>query len=293
MSVAQGKTRGRPRKDAAASAATVGKSDQASSGAGVQSIRRAFAILEEIARTRDGVRLADLSKRVGLHNSTTFHLVRTMVSLGYIRQMEDNKSYRIGRPLFMLAASAFNETQMVSLAIPILEELSNASGETSHFAVWTGDNASVLARTTGPGKFQYIDRDGVARPAYATALGKVLLAALRPKQLDDYLERTELVPITSKTIVDPDELRNVIDQVRSAGVAFDDGEIDEEVRCVAVPVLDFSGNVAGAIGISAPHWRMKLQQLQDSIATVQSAAARLSHEFGSIKGNDLEDTQTD
>jgi len=69
---------------------------------GVQSIGRAFAILEEVARNRDGIGLADLSKRVGLHNSTTFHLVRTMVSLGYIRQIKDSKRYRIGRPLFAL-----------------------------------------------------------------------------------------------------------------------------------------------------------------------------------------------
>ena len=55
---------------------------------GVQSIERAFAILEEVARSREGIALAELSKRVGLHNSTTFHLVKTMVSLGYIRQMK-------------------------------------------------------------------------------------------------------------------------------------------------------------------------------------------------------------
>ena len=66
---------------------------------GVQSLERAFAIMEEVARNRDGISLAELSKRVGLHNSTTFHLVKTMVSLGYIRQIKDGKRYRIGRPL--------------------------------------------------------------------------------------------------------------------------------------------------------------------------------------------------
>ena len=79
----------------------------------MQSIGRAFAIIEEIARNRDGIGLADLSKRVGLHNSTTFHLVKTMVSLGYVRQMKDSKRYRIGRPLFALAASALDEIEMM------------------------------------------------------------------------------------------------------------------------------------------------------------------------------------
>ena len=66
---------------------------------GIQSISRAFMILEEIARAREGIPLSELSKRVGLHNSTAFHLVKTMVSLGYIRQERDTKRYRIGRPL--------------------------------------------------------------------------------------------------------------------------------------------------------------------------------------------------
>src|SRR5579872_626249 len=83
---------------------------------GVQSIGRGFAIMEEIARNRNGIGLAELSKRVGLHNSTTFHLVKTMVSLGYVRQMKDSKRYRIGRPLFALAASALDEIEMMSLA---------------------------------------------------------------------------------------------------------------------------------------------------------------------------------
>src|SRR5450830_1604753 len=78
---------------------------------GVQSIARAFAIAEEVARNRDGIGLAELSKRVGLHNSTTFHLVKTMVQLGYVRQLKDSKRYRIGRPLFALAASALRSEE--------------------------------------------------------------------------------------------------------------------------------------------------------------------------------------
>src|SRR5258708_39429514 len=73
---------------------------------GIQSLGRAFAILEEVARHRKGIGLADLSKRVGLHNSTAFHLAKTMVSLGYVRQEKDTKRYRVGRPLFALAASS-------------------------------------------------------------------------------------------------------------------------------------------------------------------------------------------
>jgi DNA-binding IclR family transcriptional regulator len=258
----------------------VDEMDDEPRGGGVQSIGRAFAILEEIARSRDGISLAELSKRVGLHNSTTFHLVKTMVTLGYVRQLKDSKRYRVGRPLFALAASSLDDVEMVSMATPILEDLSRETGESGHFAVRMGDSVVVIARTSGSGAFQLTDRVGVIRPAHATALGKIVLAALRPEQLDRYLERAELKPHTPKSIVEVGALRREIEEVRRAGIAYDDGEFDAELRCVAVPVRDFTGQVVGAIGISGPIWRLSLQVLQSRAKLVQAAADKLSADFG-------------
>jgi len=247
---------------------------------GVQSLGRAFAILEEVARHREGIGLAELSKRVGLHNSTTFHLAKTMVSLGYLRQERDSKRYRVGRPLFALAASALDEIEMVNLATPVLEDLSRESGESGHFAVRMGDSVIVIARTSGTGAFQLTDRVGVVRPAHCTALGKIILASLRPDQLKRFLERVELKPSTKKSITEPSVLLREIAEIRRSAIAFDDGEFNPEVRCVAVPVYNFTGDVIGALGISGPIWRMSDQMLQSRAKLVQTAANRLSAEFG-------------
>ena len=247
---------------------------------GVQAIGRGFAIIEEIARNRDGIGLADLSKRVGLHNSTTFHLVKTMVSLGYVRQLKDNKRYRIGRPLFALAASALDEIEMMSLSTPVLDDLARATGESAHFSVPMGDAVVVLARTSGPGAFQLSDRVGVVRPAHCTALGKIMLAALQPDQFERFLGRAELKARTPKSITSVEQLRREITEVRRAGIAIDDGEFDSEVRCAALPVRDFSGQVIGAIGISGPVWRLSIEALQKRARLVRAAADRLSGEFG-------------
>lgn len=247
---------------------------------GVQSLGRAFAILEEVARHREGIGLADLSKLVGLHNSTTFHLAKTMVSLGYIRQEKETKRYRVGRPLFALAASALDEIEMVNVATPVLEDLSRETGESSHFAVRMGDSVVVIARTSGPGAFQLTDRVGVVRPAHCTALGKVILAALRPDQLERFLERVDMKPSTNKSITNVAQLLREIAEVRKTGIAYDDGEFNPEVRCVAVPVKDFTGQVVGALGISGPIWRMSNQALHSRAKVVQAAADRLSAGFG-------------
>jgi DNA-binding IclR family transcriptional regulator len=243
---------------------------------GVQSLGRAFAILEEVARHREGIGLADLSKLVGLHNSTTFHLAKTMVSLGYIRQEKESKRYRIGRPLFALAASALDEIEMVNVA----EELSRDTGESSHFSVRMGDAVVVIARTGGPGAFQLADRVGVVRPAHCTALGKVMLASLTEDQLNRFLQRVELKPSTEKSITEIPALLREIAEVRRTGVAYDDGEFNLEVRCIAVPVKDFTGQIIGALGISGPIWRQSNQAQQAKAKMLQTAASRLSAAFG-------------
>jgi len=210
----------------------------------------------------------------------TFHLVKTMVMLGYIEQSKDSKRYRVGRRLFTLAAGALDEIELVNLATPVLEGLTRATGECSHFAIRSGDNIVVLAKTAGSGMFQMADRVGVVRPAHCTALGKVLLAALSPEQADRYLSGRELRRFTPKTIVEPDALLRELKDVRRTGIGFDDGEFDAEARCVAVPVRDFTGQVAGAIGLSGPIWRLSIQALQEKAQQVREAAADLSRELG-------------
>jgi DNA-binding IclR family transcriptional regulator len=203
-----------------------------------------------------------------------------MVQLGYVSQLAESRKYRIGRRMFTLAAGAMDEIELVSVATPVLEKLTRGTGEYSHFAIRSGEQIVVVAKTAGSGIFQMVDRTGAVRPGHATALGKVLLAALSPSQLERYLETCELRKFTAKTIVEKDALLRELEEVRRKGLAFDDGEFDPEARCVAVPVRDFTGRVAGAIGMSGPMWRLSLQALQEKSKYVREAAVELSAELG-------------
>jgi DNA-binding IclR family transcriptional regulator len=203
-----------------------------------------------------------------------------MVSLGYVLQDKESKRYRIGRRLFTLAAGALDEVELVTLATPVLESLSQATGECSHFAIRSGDNIVVLARTAGSGLFQMTDKVGVVRPAHCTALGKVLIAYLDPPMLDRFLGASELRRYTAKTIVERDALLRELAEVCRTGIGFDDGEFDAEGRCVAAAVRDFTGRVMGAIGISGPVWRLSLPAIQAKAQQVREAADALSRELG-------------
>jgi DNA-binding IclR family transcriptional regulator len=203
-----------------------------------------------------------------------------MVQLGYIGQARDSKRYRIGSRLFTLAAGALEENSLLALVTPALETLTRGTGQAAHFAIRSGNDIVVIARTAGSGLLQMVDHSGGRRPAHATALGKVLLAALSDAEIGQLLGAEPLHRFTARTIVERDTLLREIEEVRRKGIAYDDGEFDEEIRCVAVPVYDFAGRIAGAVGISGAGWRLSLQSLQGKAQQVRAAAKLISAQLG-------------
>lgn len=245
----------------------------------IQSLERAAALLEAVATAPEGATLSEMSERVGLHTSTAFHLVRTLEATGFLVRQPD-KRYRIGSRLFVLAAGALDEAALLTHGQPVLERLSRETGEAAHLAVRSNADIVVVARTEATGMLQMSLRTGVMRPAHATAIGKLLLAQCPDDVLDGILARLDLAPFTPATITEPAQLRAEIDQVRRSGLAHDRGELDPDVRCIAVAVRDFAGRSVAAIGISGPVWRMADDVLVTKEAALRRHAAALSNLLG-------------
>ena len=247
---------------------------------GVQSVVRGFSILEAIAKRPEGISLSDLSRAVDLHSSTTFHLVRTLAQLGYVRQDRDSKRYVLGRELYRLASATMDEVRLKQIARPFVERLSRETGETAHFAVPSRDSVAILVKTQGTSAFQLSDVMGAIRPRHATAIGKVILASLSSDTLEQKLRSMELAQFTAHTITEPARLRDEMATVRETGVGYDDAEYHPELRCAAVPVRGMDGEVIGALGISGAIWRLSLSGLQGKVSVLQGMAGELSAELG-------------
>jgi len=245
----------------------------------VQSLERAFSILEAIAGSSQQMSLADLSRSTGLHTSTAFHLIKTLIVLGYVVQ-DEAKRYRIGPRLFMQAAGAFNEVELVNLAMPHLKRLAEETGETTHLAVRADSGIAVIAKVDARSSIRSSERVGIVRPAYCTAIGKVLLSALSTEDLDAYLRSGPYEAYTPKTITSPAALREEIKRVAAAGTAYDDAEFSHELRCIAAPVRNFTQQTIAAFGISGPVWRMTQKDMQRLGARVASIAEDLSRDLG-------------
>ncbi len=248
----------------------------------IQSLQRGLSILEYVSRRGEGVTMAEISRHVGLHTSTTFHLVRTLSALGYLHQDQATREYCAGAKIFHLAASASTEVQLLKLAGPMLSELARQTGETSHLAVLERGEVIVVEKVDGSSQVRLTDRVGYPRPAHCTAIGKALLASLPDAELDAFLQNANLRPLTPKTITSVAQLRHELDRVRTQHYAVDDEEFAQGIRCVASSVRNFSGQVKAAIGVSGPVWRVTLDRIGELTKLVVDAAQRLSQTLGYV-----------
>jgi len=246
----------------------------------IQSLERGFAVLEQVARSRDGATLSELARELGLHTSTLYHLTRTLVALGYLRTGPDDKRYRMGRGVFQLASACLDEAELCAIVEPLLDRFAAATGEATHFAIWERRKAVILTRRAGPNALQITERAGALRPVHCTAIGKALLSGLSEEAYADHVAEMEFTQFTPSTTRDARALRLQIDRAREDGVAYDDCEFNAEVRCMAAPVRDFRGRVMGAIGFSGPVWRLSLADMATYIPIARAVAAEASERLG-------------
>ncbi|MCO5160201.1 MAG: IclR family transcriptional regulator [Mesorhizobium sp.] len=258
----------------------------------IQSLERGFMVLEMVARSRDGITLSELSRKLDLHTSTLYHLTRTLVALGYLRTGPDDKRYRMGRGIYQIASACLDEAELSATVEPYLDRLAAATGEATHFAIWERRKALILTRREGPNALQISERAGTLRPVYCTAIGKVLLSGLTEDVYEQYVAEIDFAPVTANTLRDAQSLRLQVDRTRREGIAYDDCEFNPEVRCMAAPVRDFRGRVLGAIGFSGPVWRLSLAGMNDYISITRSIAAEVSEHLGFRPGQIAPDTRS-
>lgn len=247
----------------------------------VQSIERAFSIIDTIARSSEPPTLAEISKAIGLHTSTTFHLLKTLCHVGALRQ-DGDKTYRIGSYIFGLAAGAMTEINLVNDALPQLDWLASQTGETSHIAVMADNEVIILHRVEGKSPIKFSERVGSIRPAYCTAVGRALLAHLSEARFVEYMSTTKFVRFTEHTVTSKEKIKSEVALVKEKGIAVEYCEFNAEIRCIAAPVTSFDGTVIAAIGISGPVWRVSNEDVARYEKQVLLSAQNLSAELGHV-----------
>ena len=240
----------------------------------VQSIHRAFQILEALAVSPAGV--SDMARRVDLPKSTVARLLATLEEEGAVERRPDGLSYRIGPALRGLAASIDGSIGLVDLVRPSLARLAGLTNETAGFAVAEGNQVHYLAQVDSDRNVQVRDWTGELIPMHLVPSGLAMLAHWSDSEIDQYVSRLPKSP-TAKSRVEPDRLLARLDEVRRTGLAWGRGEFDEAINSVGAAVTDTAGQVLGAVHIHGPAYRFPAPGDDQRVADlVLEAAGRLA-----------------
>jgi IclR family transcriptional regulator, acetate operon repressor len=230
----------------------------------LQSVERALDTLELLADAGpDGMALTALTERLKVSKSTAFALLHTLVARGYVADsgVRTSRRYRLGMALARLGDVAAEQSPLVSVAMPVLQSVTDETGLTTRLVVPDGAFAVVAARLDAPGTVRFASYLGKREYPHCTSAGKALLAALPPDRARALAVEAGLPARTTRTITDPDVLMRDLELSATRGFTIDDEEDSEGVFCVGAAVYDRTGACVAAISgtglkLNRPTWRM-------------------------------------
>jgi IclR family pca regulon transcriptional regulator len=216
----------------------------------VESLARGLAVITAFDADHRVLTLAEVARRTDLSRATARRSLLTLADLGYVRT--DGPGFALTPQVLRLGAAYLGSLGLPDLALPHLERLSATVDESSSCAVLDGDDIVYVARVPRRRIMTVAISVGTRFPAYATSMGRVMLAHLSPEQLDGYLARTDRPRLTERTLTEAADLRAELDRVRGQGYACVDQELEPGLRSAAAPVTDASGSVRAAVNVSMP-----------------------------------------
>ena len=214
----------------------------------VQSLERGLAVIRAFGADDPELTLSDVARRTGLTRAAARRFLLTLADLGYVRS--DGRLFALTPRVLDLGYAYLSSLSLPEVAEPHLERLAAEVHESSSVSVLDGDEIVYVGRVPTSRIMRVAINVGTRFPAYATSMGRVLLAALEPEDLEAYLARAQIRPLTPRAIATPDELRGELARVRTQGWALVDQELEEGLRSIAVPIRNGS-RVVAAVNVSA------------------------------------------
>ncbi|WP_433615808.1 IclR family transcriptional regulator [Dactylosporangium sp. CA-139114] len=232
----------------------------------VKSADRTLDILEALA-TGGPSTLSELTRALDIPKSSLHGILRTMAARGWIETTQTR--FRLGLRALQVGAAYLDADDTVGLLAGILDDLAARFGETTHLGRLDGADITYVAKRESTHPLRLYSAIGRRLPAHATALGKALLAARTPEEVDALLP-DPLPALTPHTVTDRAALRAELASIRALGYAVDREENTEGIVCVArvVPTRD---PATDAISLSIPRTRLSSSTV-DEVATALAEA---------------------
>lgn len=248
----------------------------------VEALGCGLALLDLFIRSPARLSLGEMSEAVGANRVKTFRLLRTLQESGYITQEAATKKYSLSLKMLDLQEASLVACEVPVIARPFLEELSSIVHESVSMGLLEDKRVRYVVRVASKSLVSINLRVGSLLPAHATAMGKVLLAALSASQVEAlYPANQPLEVFTSRTIRTRLQLQNALNTVARTGYALNDEELEEGLRSAAAPVRNNRGEIVAAINVSTAKAQVSRERLRRAIVPpLMRTSHAISHALG-------------
>ena len=243
---------------------------------------RALRVLEILGGTREPLPVAAIAKGIDADRSTAYRMLMTLLDAGYVDRDDSGKNYKLTFKLLSIGKFLLDgEDEKSRKIMECLRRISANTRETVHYSVLDQLETVLVLRSKGSQLVAVDFKIGDRSPLHCTSIGKALLA-FQDIRLTEKVIARGLPKVASRTIVEPKAFRAELQKVRTQGYAYDEFELADDMRCVAVPIFEDGGIVRGGISISGPSSRFTLKRLDELRTRLSEDAHRLSKELGGI-----------
>lgn len=238
----------------------------------VQSLERGLAVLRTFTVRDTALTISEVAERTGLSRATARRLLLTLADLGYVSA--ERRGFTLTPAVLDLAKPFAGPTDPWDFARSYLQSLTDRLGESASIAVLDGTEILYVARSPTRRLMTLAVTVGSRLPAHATSKGRVLLAFLPEAELEAFFRRSAIARYTQQTVIDEEELRGILADVRRQGWAIVDQQLEEGLCSVAAPVIDPSGRVSAALSVCAHAGRVDPVTLREEFLPLVLETAR-------------------
>jgi IclR family transcriptional regulator, pca regulon regulatory protein len=244
------------------------------------SLARGLAVIRAFSQQKRRLSIAEVSHRTGIPRASVRRCLYTLSRMGYAIS-ENGGGFSLRPKILTLGHAYLSSAPIATTAKPLLEQVSAIVHESCSLSLLEDNEVLYVARSATTDRIMSIDLGiGSRLPAYCSAMGRVLLAGLPPSELEDYLAQVTLTPLTNRTITNPEQLKTVLDDVRRAGHAVVDQELEIGLRSIAVPVKGLSGEIAAAMNVGTHASRASISEMKVRfLPHLATAAQQLSSQL--------------
>ena len=254
-----------------------------SEGLETGTLGKTMAVLEAISAAPAPMRFTDLLGQVAQPRGTLHRQISNLVAEGLLAQRSD-LTYELGPRLLKLASSAWSSNHFRVIAEPHLAQLHAATGETIHLGILSGHEIIYLDKVESKAAVRMHSQIGNVSPIYCTGVGKAAASGLAPVSLDKLADRLNFHQFTAATITSKPEFIAAIGKIKDNGIAYDREEHEAGIACVAAPVISANGVILAGVSITAPTYRVSMEQFEQWAPLVKKAAARITEDIATRLG---------